>query len=113
MEVETLVKLIPNSVGAVFTCVGDIVDEIPRAAVGEEIAHILTTLHTCWRGESVELHGSADDRLVVELGDNHAADKASEGIQLVEPCAPEFGDLSLGDRNTTEEGEGDDDERVQ
>jgi hypothetical protein len=45
----------------------------------------------------------------VELGDDHAADEACERVELVEPDTPEFGDQRLGDSDTAEESEDDDD----
>ena len=49
----------------------------------------------------------------MQLRDDHAADESREGIELVQPSAPELRDLGLGDRDATEKGECDDDEWVQ
>lgn len=49
----------------------------------------------------------------MEFSDNHASNQSREGIELIQPCAPELGDLGFGDRHTAEEGEGDDDEGVE
>jgi len=63
-------------------------------------------------GEGVEFFGSAHNRQAVKFGRHHAGDEAGEGVELVEPCAPEAGDLGLGNRHAAEEGEDDHDKGV-
>ena len=48
----------------------------------------------------------------MKFRDDHAADEAGKGVELVEPGAPETGDLGFGDRHAAEESEDDDDELV-
>ena len=54
-----------------------------------------------------------DDLAALEFGDDHTADEAGEGVKLVEPTAPETGDVGAGDGDAAEEGEDDDDKGVE
>jgi hypothetical protein len=101
------VKLVADLVGAVVADVGGVIKQVPRRAAGEEVAHVCSTVLTLWGAELVELCGCTFDREIMEFGNDHASNEASEGVKLVEPYTPELGDLGLGDGNTTEEGEDD------
>lgn len=48
----------------------------------------------------------------MQLCGDHAADEAGEGVELVQPGAPEAGHLGPGNRDAAEEREDDDDGRV-
>ena len=49
----------------------------------------------------------------MELRNHHTANKTSEGIELIEPRAPEFRDLRFWDCDAAEKGECYDDEGVE
>jgi len=49
----------------------------------------------------------------LQLRDDHAADQPRERIKLVEPGAPKTRNLRLGDGDSAEEGEDDDEEGVE
>ena len=104
---ERGVELVANLVGAVLACLGGVVEEITRSTAGEEVAHVRSAFLALWGLELVEFSGCALNGEVVEFGDNHASDEAGEGVEFVEPDAPELGDGGLGDRDTAEEGEND------
>jgi hypothetical protein len=57
--------------------------------------------------ELVELTALALDFEVVKFGDDHTPDESCEGIEFIEPHAPELRNLGLGDSDTAEEGEDD------
>lgn len=106
---ERLVELVTNLVCAVFAYVGSVVKNVPRCAAAEEILHVGAAVFTIGCAELVEFARCAFDFAVVEFRDDHAADEACEGVELVEPDTPELGDQGLGDGDTTEQGEDDDD----
>jgi hypothetical protein len=106
---ERLIKLVANFVRAVLACTRRVVKKITRRATAEEIGHVLSAVLALGCAELVEFAGLADDGQVVQLGDDHAADQASEGVQLVKPDAPELGDQGLGNGDTAEERKDDDD----
>ena len=48
----------------------------------------------------------------MKFSDDHTTDETCEGVEFVEPDTPELGNLGLGNCDTAEEGEDDDDEGV-
>ena len=61
----------------------------------------------------MEFARCANDLAALELGDDHTANEAGEGVELVEPAAPETGDVGVGDGDAAEKRENDDDEGVE
>ena len=90
-----------------------LVDEIPRAARLEEISHILAARLPDGCDEAVQLPRRAFDFPACQFRGGHAADEAGEGVEFVEPGAPEGGHGGGRDGDAAEEGEGDDDEGVE
>ncbi|GKT49565.1 uncharacterized protein ColSpa_09746 [Colletotrichum spaethianum] len=82
-------------------------------AVVEEGLHVVAARLALRRREGVELGLGAGDLEIVQRRDDHAADEAREGVELVEPGAPEAGHLRGGDSDTAEEGKGDHDEGIE
>jgi len=61
----------------------------------------------------LELCGRAFDGSSVKFCNDHAADEAGEGVELIEPCSPELGDLRFRDGDAAEECESDDYEGIE
>jgi hypothetical protein len=99
---QRLVELVADLVRAVTAHIGRVVEEVPRRAAREEVAHVLSAGLALGRAKHVEFCRRANDFPVVKFGDDHAADEAREGVQFVEPDAPELGNLRLGDGDTAE-----------
>ncbi|GKT65725.1 hypothetical protein ColTof4_03509 [Colletotrichum tofieldiae] len=112
-QAQRLVELVADLVGAVLAARRVVVGEVSGPAVVEKGLHILAARLALWRREGVELGLGAGDLEIVQRRDHHAADEAGEGVELVEPCAPEAGHLRGGDGDTAEQGEGDHDEGVE
>ena len=110
---QRLKELIANFKRTVLTDIRHVVSDISRAAILKERRHVFATVLVSGGREGVVFEGLADDGLVVEFGDDHGGDETGEGVEFVEPGAPEFGDLGFGDGDAAEEGEDDDDERIQ
>lgn len=113
IQAERARELVPNLVRAVPAHLRRVLREVPGAAGGEEIRHVIPARGAGGGGEGVELGGRADDGAVVQFRDDHAADEAREGVQLVEPAAPEPGDLRRRHGDAAEHGEDDNHEGVQ
>lgn len=107
-----VVKLVTNLERTVIAQVRCFIKKISRGPVREEVAHVIAAGLTVGSAELIELGRGAGDRQIVKLGDDHAADEACEGVEFVEPDAPELGDLRLGDRDTAEQREDDNNEGV-
>lgn len=112
-DAKRRVELVADPVGAVRAVRRRVVLQIPRPAGGEEGGHVLPARLAGGGGEAVELARRADDGHLVQLRGHQAGDEAGEGVELVQPGAPEAGDGGLGDGDAAEEGEDDDDEGVE
>lgn len=99
---KRLVELITNLVCAVLTYTGSIIEDVAWRTTAEEIGHVVSAVLALWRAELVEFARLAFDFSAVKFGDDHAANEACEGVELVQPHPPELGDLRLGDGDTTE-----------
>jgi len=108
-ESERLEELVADFVRAVPAYVGRVVEDVARRAAAEEIRHVVAAVLARGGAELLVFAGRAFDFAAVHFGHDHAANQACEGVELVEPDAPEFGDQGLGDGDTAEEGEDDDD----
>jgi hypothetical protein len=106
---KRLVKLIADLVRAVLAHVGCLVKEVPRSTTFEVVGHVSSASLTFGCAEGVEFGRLAANGQAVEFGDDHATNQACEGVELVQPHTPEFGDLRLGNGDTTEESEDNDD----
>ena len=105
--------MISDLVSAVFTSISHVADDVTWATGLEEIGHVFAAVLAAGRREALKLGRGTGNFAAMEFSDDHTADKASEGVELVQPRTPEFWDLRLGDCDTAEEGEGDDDEGVE
>ena len=112
-KIQSVVKLISNFIRAILTHTCRVIHEIPKPAALEERRHIFPTRLAGEGREVLKLHRRAVHGSIVEFGDDHAADEASEGVELVQPSTPEFRDGPFGDGDAAEEREGDDDEGVE
>jgi len=111
-QLQGLIKLIPDLVRAITTHITDIADDITRGTSREKVAHVFSTILPGWGWERVEFRRFADDAEVVEFCRHHTGNKACKGVEFIEPVAPKARDLRLGDGDAAEEGECDDDKRV-
>ena len=109
---KRVVELVTNLECTVIAQVRSFIEKISRGPAREEVAHVLAAGLTVGSTELIVLGRGTGDRQIVKLGDDHAADEAREGVEFVEPDAPELGDLRLGDRDTAEQCEDNDDEGV-
>ena len=110
---ERPIKLITNPIRAVLARIRDIFRKISWPSTFEEVAHILPAALPRRRRESVVLDRRAFHRPVVQFRHNHPAHQPRERVELVKPRTPEAWDLRFRDRNAAEEGEGDDEKRVE
>jgi hypothetical protein len=106
---KRLVELVANLVCAILAHIGRIVEKVARCTTAKEIGHVLSAILSLGSAELIEFARVANDGQVVKFGDYHAADKAREGVELVEPYAPEFRDQRLRNSDTAEQSEDDDD----
>lgn len=113
MDIKWLVELVSNLVRAVLARRGRVVDNVTCSAALEEARHVLPACLTRWRTEAVELALGTHHWQIVQFRRDETGDEASEGIELVEPGAPEAWDLWFRDCHTAKEGEDDDDEWVE
>lgn len=90
--------------GELTVRVGIWVIEVPDSRVHKVSGPLHARLARRWL-EDRELDRRAGDLEAVKLGGDHARNKTSEGVELVQPHAPELGDGGLGDRHTAEQGE--------
>jgi hypothetical protein len=104
-----LEKFIANLVCAVVANLGSVVHEVARRTTLEKVGHVFSTILTIRCTEGVEFFRRATNLQVVEFGDDHTANQACEGIELVQPHTPKLGNLGLGDCDTAEESEDNDD----
>jgi hypothetical protein len=89
---ERLEKLVADLVSAVPAYVGRVVQDVARRATAEEIRHVVAAILALGCAELLEFAGRAFDFAAVQFGNDHATDQACEGVKLVEPDTPEFGD---------------------
>lgn len=82
-------------------------------ADSEELIHVFPACLSCWSVEVVQLRRGTNDRSIMQLSDDHAADKTREWIKLEEPGAPEGRYLWVGDCHAAEEGKSDDQEGIE
>lgn len=111
VDATRVVKLVSNAIAAVGAFSGPSRLEIPRLAHGEEIDHVCFTALIRGRREAIEFGIEAVDRQAVPFCGDKAGNEHSQDSEVVEPGAPEGGDLEKGDVDTAEEGEDDDDRR--
>jgi len=102
-----LEELIANLVCAVLASISCVVDNVTGRTAREKVAHICTAVLSRRSIESIEFGRCACDLEVMEFGHNHASNKTREGVELVEPHAPELGNLGLGNCDTAEQGKDD------
>lgn len=108
IEAQGAVELVADRVSAVRAIAGGVVDKVSGSHVLEKGLHVVSASLSCWRSEGVQFARSATDRAVVQLGDDHAANQACEGIELVQPGAPETRNLRFGNGDTAEKGKDND-----
>jgi hypothetical protein len=106
---KRLVKLVSNLVRAILAYVGRVVQKVTWCTAAKEVGHVVSAVLALRRAERVEFASCALDFAAVKFGDDHTADQTCEGVELVEPDTPEFGNLGLGNGDTAEEREDDDD----
>lgn len=109
---EGLVEFIAHLERAVIAHIGSVVENVAWCTAGKEVAHVTTTFLPLGSTELVKFSSGALNSLLVELSHNHTSNETSEWIEFVQPYTPELGNLWLGDRNTTEQSEDNDDERI-
>ena len=86
--------------------------QVSRPAGIKERSHVVRAAHVWRTGKVLKFLGCADDRQVMEFRYCHAAYQTCKGVELVQPDAPELGDLRLGNGDAAEEGKCDDDKGV-
>lgn len=77
-DAQRFVELIADTVCAVRTVRGGVVDDVAGSAGGEEFRHVVATILAGRCGEAVEFHIGAGDREVVELVGHQARDEPCE-----------------------------------
>ena len=112
-EPQRLVKLFAHLIRAVFARTSRVIHDIPGSAIPEKRSHVFPARQSRRRREPLQFARRADDLAALELGDDHAPNEPGEGIKLIEPAAPETGNLRARDGDPAEEGEDDDDKRVE
>ncbi len=101
-------------VGTITTRTCRIIHYVTSAfANSEELVHVLPTSLSRWRIEVIQLRCSAYNGPIVQLCDDHATNKARKRIELKEPGAPECRYLWVWNGDAAEEGECDNQERIE
>jgi hypothetical protein len=106
---KRLVELVADLVRTVLAYIGRVVQNVTCSTAAEEIGHVVSAVLALRCAECVELASCTFNLTAVKFSDDHTTDQAREGVKLVEPDTPELGNLGLGNGNTTEEGEDNDD----
>jgi phage FluMu protein Com len=106
---KRLEEFITDLVCAVLAHLGGVVQEVAWCTLLEEVGHVLSAVLTIRCAECIEFSLRAANGQVVKFGDDHTANQACEGVEFVQPHTPELGNLGLGNSDTAEESEDDDD----
>lgn len=96
-----------HAIPAIACCVW--IQEIP-CTPGYEIARVGLTRRAGRRVEIRSFGSGATHGRVVQCGGENAPDPVSRGVEIVEPVAPEDGELGVGAYDAVEEGEHDEEE---
>ena len=125
LDLQTLVERLADPVLTVLAVGRRLgVVDVPSRDVGKEAGVLVAGLATGWR-EYVEFVVLAVDRLVVQDSGDQTADKAGEGVlrrqaclgfetyQLVHPHSPKVWQSAGGRSDTAEQGQEDQQERVE
>lgn len=112
VEAQCRIKLVADGIRAVRAFTSGIVHNVSRSHVRKVALHVITTALAEWCSKGVQLASRASNRTIVQFCDDHTTNHTREGVELVQPSAPEARDLGLWDGDTAEEGEDNDYERV-
>jgi hypothetical protein len=112
-EAKGLIELIPNFICTILTRTRGIIPDIARPTPLKETSHILPATLPLGRRKHVEFTGLTLHDPIMQLRRHHPTHQARERDKLVQPHAPELGDLGFRDGDAAEEGEDDDDEGVE
>lgn len=112
-ETERLVELIPNFICTILTHTRNVIPDIARPTRLKETSHILPATLPLGRCKHIEFTGPTLHDPIMQFRRHHPTYHARERDKLVQPHAPELGDLGFRDGDAAEEGEDNDNEGVE